>query len=107
MLLPQIETALRNLLAMLGAPVMKPTRYHRAFQAIGLGEALSHQYFRASVPEDVRRWSLIIPNAAHRETATSRSGLERWLRTRALRRTEVLTCWLRLSRQMSSKQKPF
>jgi uncharacterized protein DUF4209 len=53
-LLPQIEAALRNLLGMLGAPVMKPQRYHSAFQAIGLGEVLSHERFRALVPEDVR-----------------------------------------------------
>ena len=53
-LLPQIEAALRNLLGMLGAPVMRPSRYHRAFQAIGLGEVLSHGHFRAAVPEDVR-----------------------------------------------------
>ena len=53
-LLPQIEAALRNLLGMLGAPVMRPVRYHRAFQAIGLGEVLNHDRLRAAVPEDVR-----------------------------------------------------
>jgi hypothetical protein len=38
--LPQIEAVLRNLLGMLGAPVMRPARYYRAFQTIGLGEVL-------------------------------------------------------------------
>lgn len=53
-LLPQAEAALRDLLAKLGGSVMRPDRHHGGFQAIGLGEVLSDEIFRAKVPEDVR-----------------------------------------------------
>jgi hypothetical protein len=53
-LLPQIEAALRDLLSALGGAVMKPDRHHGGFQAIGLGEVLSHELFRTLIPEDVR-----------------------------------------------------
>jgi hypothetical protein len=39
---------------MLGAPVMKPKRYNATFQAIGLGEVVSDDRFRAPVLEDLR-----------------------------------------------------
>jgi len=53
-LLPQAEAALRDLLSQFGAPVMKPDRHYGGFQAIGLGEVLSHDSFRDRVPEDMR-----------------------------------------------------
>lgn len=53
-MLPQIEAALRDLLAALGGAVMKPDRHYGGFQAIGLGEVLSHEIFRERVPEDIR-----------------------------------------------------
>jgi transcriptional regulator with XRE-family HTH domain len=53
-LLPQTEAALRDLLARMGGAVMKPDRHHGGFQAIGLGEVLSHERFRTHVPEDIR-----------------------------------------------------
>lgn len=53
-LLPQIEAASRDLLAALGGAVMKPDRHYGGFQAIGLGEVLSHELIRKHLPEDVR-----------------------------------------------------
>jgi transcriptional regulator with XRE-family HTH domain len=53
-LLPQAEATLRDLLSQFGAPVMKPDRHYGGFQAIGLGEVLSHDSFRDRVPEDMR-----------------------------------------------------
>ena len=53
-LVPQIETALRNLLAALGALVMKSDPDTGGFQVIGLGKILNHQSFRNHVPNDFR-----------------------------------------------------
>jgi lysyl-tRNA synthetase class 1 len=53
-LLPQTEAALRDLLAKLGGAVMRPDRHHGGFQAIGLGEVVSDEIFRAKVPEAMR-----------------------------------------------------
>lgn len=53
-LLPQVEAALRDLLAKLGGAVMKPDPHHGGFQSIGLGEILSAETFVAQVAEDIR-----------------------------------------------------
>lgn len=53
-LVPQIETALRNLLAALGASVMKPDPDTGGFQVLGLGKILNHPIFRNHVPNDFR-----------------------------------------------------
>ena len=53
-LIPQTEAALRELLAKLGGAVRRPDLHHGGFAVIGLGEVLSHERFRAQVPEDVR-----------------------------------------------------
>jgi hypothetical protein len=52
-LVPQIEAALRDLLAVLGGAVMKRNPKYRGFQAIGLGEILSHDIFHKQLPEDM------------------------------------------------------
>lgn len=52
-LVPQIESALREILAALGGAVSKPDPNGGGFQMISLGEALSHERFKA-VPEDIR-----------------------------------------------------
>ena len=53
-LVPQIEAALRDLLAALGAPVMIPDTDLGGFQVIGLGKILSHEIFHARTPKDLR-----------------------------------------------------
>jgi Domain of unknown function (DUF4209) len=52
-LVPQIEAALRDLLAELGGAVMKRNVKYGGFQAIGLGEVLSHNILRQQLPEDI------------------------------------------------------
>ncbi len=52
-LVPQIEAALRDLLAALGGAVMKQNPKYGGFQAIGLGEILSHQVLHKQLPEDM------------------------------------------------------
>jgi hypothetical protein len=53
-LIPQVEAAVRDLLAKLGGSVMRPDRHHGGFQAIGLGEAVRDEMFRAKVPDAMR-----------------------------------------------------
>lgn len=53
-LVPQIESALRDVLAALGGAVTKPDPNGGGFQMISLGEVLNHERFRAAVPEDIR-----------------------------------------------------
>lgn len=52
-LVPQVESALRDLLAAIGGVVTKQ-RSDGGFQSISLGEVLSHERFKAAVPEDMR-----------------------------------------------------
>lgn len=52
-LLPHIEAALRDLLAALGGAVMKRSPKYGGFQAIGLGEILTHPIFSRQLPEDM------------------------------------------------------
>jgi hypothetical protein len=51
---PQVEAALRDLLALLGGAVMKPNPKYGGFQAVGLGEVLTHDIFRRQLPEDMQ-----------------------------------------------------
>jgi hypothetical protein len=53
-LVPQLEAAIRDLLAALGASVMEHRQETGGFEAIGMGKILHHERFRAAVPSDVR-----------------------------------------------------
>ena len=53
-LVPQVEAACRDLLAALGAPVMRQDPNTGGFEVIGMGAALSHPGFRAGVHKDIR-----------------------------------------------------
>lgn len=53
-LVPQVESALRDVLAALGGAVTKPGPDGGGFQMISLGDVLSHERFKAKVPEDIR-----------------------------------------------------
>jgi hypothetical protein len=53
-LVPQVEAALRDVLAALGGAVTRPDPNAGEFQMISLGEILNHERFRAAVPEDIR-----------------------------------------------------
>jgi hypothetical protein len=53
-LVPQIEAALRDVLAALGAPVRKPDPDLGGFQVIGMGQVLNHAMFIERMPADVR-----------------------------------------------------
>lgn len=53
-LVPQVEAACRDLLAALGAPVMKHDPMTGGFEVIGLGGVLNHPAFRRGVPKDIR-----------------------------------------------------
>jgi hypothetical protein len=52
-LVPQLEAALRDLLAELGGAVMKRNLKYGGFHAIGLGEVLSDDILRQRLPEDI------------------------------------------------------
>jgi len=54
LLIPQIEAALRDLLAALGGAVMVPDPDVGGFKAIGLGQVLNHPLFVDKVPKDIR-----------------------------------------------------
>ncbi|MFP3567846.1 DUF4209 domain-containing protein [Paraburkholderia sp. SIMBA_030] len=53
-LVPQIEAALRNLLAALGGAIMVRDPDVGGFKAIGLGQVLTHHIFLDRVPRDIR-----------------------------------------------------
>ena len=53
-LVPQVEAACRDLLAALGAPVMKHDAKTGGFEVIGMGAVLNHPAFRKGVPQDIR-----------------------------------------------------
>ncbi len=53
-LVPQVEAACRDLLAALGAPVMKHDAKTGGFEVIGMGAVLNHPAFRKGVPPDIR-----------------------------------------------------
>jgi len=53
-LVPQIEAALRDVLAALGASVMEHRPETGGFEAIGMGRILHHERFRTRVPPDIR-----------------------------------------------------
>lgn len=53
-LVPQVEAACRDLLAALGAPVMRHDPNTGGFEVIGMGAVLSHPVFRAGVHKDIR-----------------------------------------------------
>lgn len=53
-LVPQVEAACRDLLALMGAPVMKHYPQWDRFEVIGMGAVLHHAAFRAGVLGDVR-----------------------------------------------------
>jgi len=53
-LVPQVEAACRDLLAALGAPVMKHDAQTGGFEVIGMGAVLNHPAFRKGVPPDIR-----------------------------------------------------
>ncbi len=54
-LIPQVEAALRDVLAALGGAVTKRgPNGGGGFQMISLGEVLSHERFKAAVPENIR-----------------------------------------------------
>lgn len=53
-LVPQVESALRDVLAALGGAVTRPDPNGGGFQVISLGDVLNHERFRAAVPEDIR-----------------------------------------------------
>jgi hypothetical protein len=53
-LVPQIEAACRDLLAMLGTSTRRPNPHIGGSTVLGLGEILNHQRFRDAVPADYR-----------------------------------------------------
>jgi len=53
-LVPQVEAACRDLLAALGAPVMRHDPNTDGFEVIGMGAVVSHPLFRAGVHKDIR-----------------------------------------------------
>jgi hypothetical protein len=53
-LVPQVEAACRDLLAALGAPVMRHEPRTGGFEVLGMGAVLSHPAFRKGVPQDIR-----------------------------------------------------
>lgn len=53
-LVPQVESALRDVLAALGGAVTRPDPNGGGFQVISLGDVLNHERFRAAVPKDIR-----------------------------------------------------
>lgn len=53
-LVPQLEAALRDLLAGLGAPVQRPNAKTGGFEVIGMGAVLNHGAFQTGVPKDLR-----------------------------------------------------
>lgn len=53
-LVPQVEAALRDVLAALGGAVTRPDPDTGGFQMISLGDVLSHERFKSKVHEDIR-----------------------------------------------------
>lgn len=53
-LIPQIEAALRDLLAAVGAPVTEPDHNNGGFMMIGFGKILSHEVFGDDALKDIR-----------------------------------------------------
>jgi len=53
-LVPQVESALRELLKILGGAVMIPDADIGGFKAIGLGQVLNHSFFKEKIPTDIR-----------------------------------------------------
>lgn len=53
-LVPQVEAALRDMLAALGGAVTRPDRSGTGFHALLLGDIFSHDLFKTHVPEDIR-----------------------------------------------------
>ena len=53
-LVPQVEAALRDLLAGLGAAVVRHNRRTGGFEVLAMGAVLSDEAFRAGVPKDFR-----------------------------------------------------
>jgi len=53
-LVPQVEAACRDLLAALGAPVMRHEPKTGGFEVLGMGAVISHPAFRKGVPQDIR-----------------------------------------------------
>lgn len=53
-LVPQIEAATRELLSKIGGSVRRPDPHHGGFRVIGLGDVLSDEIFRRTVPNDIR-----------------------------------------------------
>lgn len=53
-LVPQIEAALRDLLAAVGAPVTEPDHNNGGFLMIGFGKILSHEVFEDAALKDIR-----------------------------------------------------
>lgn len=53
-LVPQVEAACRDLLAALGAPVMKHDPKTGGFEVIGMGGVINHPAFQKGVPQDIR-----------------------------------------------------
>lgn len=53
-LVPQVETACRDLLEALGAPVRKADPQSGGFEVIGMGAVINHAAFVAGVPKDIR-----------------------------------------------------
>lgn len=53
-LVPQVEAALREILAAIRGSVMRPNRDGGGFRAALLGEILSHERFRTHIPENIR-----------------------------------------------------
>lgn len=53
-LVPQVEAALRDVLAALGGAISQAKHNERGFQALLLGDILSHELFRLHISEDIR-----------------------------------------------------
>lgn len=53
-LVPQVEAALRDLLAAIGAPVTEPDHVNGGFQMIGFGKIINNAVFKAKVPKYLR-----------------------------------------------------
>jgi hypothetical protein len=53
-LVPQVEAALRDVLAALGGAITRPDRSGTGFHALLLGDIFKDELFKTHIPEDIR-----------------------------------------------------
>jgi hypothetical protein len=66
---PQVEAALREVLAALGGAVTRPDRSGTGFHALLLGDIFSHELFKTHVPEDIRFHLKVVSRSARTQCA--------------------------------------